>query len=174
MGREKPVRFRFSLRLCFLLVLLASVLFAWIYWLRLLPQKRPGRDVSTHPDGWYREAELRDIYADYGEWFNDDKRNFIRDADIEEVSRYRTLKILQISSQFATDEGIAHLADLQNLEHLEIRAKNMTDKGLRHLHGLNKLETLRVNWCTVTRDGVQKLHDALPNCKIEWNGSSFP
>lgn len=169
MGRKSPVRFRFSLRLCLLLVLLASVLFAWIYWLRLLPEQRPGRQISTHPDGWEREAVLRDVYAGEEEWKTGDPRNFIRDSDIEQISRYRTLKIVRIDGRFVTDAGIAHLAKLRDLEQLDISAENVTDEGLRHLHGLGKLKTLRIFRCGVSQKGVQRLRQALPECQIEWD-----
>ena len=63
------------------------------------------------------------------------------------------------------------LAPLQKLTMLSLKNCNsLGDAGLEHLQTLTNLKLLGLRDTQVTAAGVAKLQQALPNCKVEWDG----
>jgi hypothetical protein len=48
----------------------------------------------------------------------------------------------------------------------------VTDAGLAHIEKLTGLTFLDLTGTKVTAAGVDKLQNALPNCRIEWDGAN--
>ena len=70
-----------------------------------------------------------------------------------------------------TDAGLEALSGLKKLESLMIVA-NLTDAGIRHLEKLTNLTTYKLLGTKVTLAGIDRLHQALPRCRIEWDGGA--
>ncbi|HWA97405.1 MAG TPA: SUMF1/EgtB/PvdO family nonheme iron enzyme [Pirellulales bacterium] len=83
------------------------------------------------------------------------------------------LKVLLIGDVGVNDEWLEILSGLRTLDRLEIvPSAGITDRGLLHLEQLTKLKTLDLAGTKVTAAGMAKLQQALPNCKIEWDGAA--
>ena len=63
------------------------------------------------------------------------------------------------------------LKGLASLFWLNLEKTKVSDAGLELLSAFAKLGSLNVTATKVTEAGVKKLAAALPNCKIEWEGS---
>lgn len=68
---------------------------------------------------------------------------------------------------------LAELAKSPTLKELFLSNTAVSDKGLIALAGLKTLRTLNLSNTKVSAEGVKKLHEALPDCKINWDGNSI-
>ena len=105
---------------------------------------------------------------------------WINDSSLGHISMLGRLELLNIyGATQITDEGLAHISKLHNLRKFIIVKSGsadseyiqVSDEGLVHLYGLKNLDELTFSATQVTQAGIEKLHEALPNCRIEWNGS---
>ncbi|MCA9119649.1 MAG: protein kinase [Planctomycetaceae bacterium] len=98
-------------------------------------------------------------------------RSNITDAGIARSVEFTKLTELNVGGTAVTDVGLKHIAKLPSLEYLDIsHCERITDSGLSHLRVLRNLTTLIVQKTSVTEAGVTALSQALPNCRIEWDG----
>jgi hypothetical protein len=70
------------------------------------------------------------------------------------------------------DEGLAQFARHTELKRMYLEDNPITDAGLVRLEALKSLEELRLGKTKVTAAGVAKLQQALPKCKITWDGEA--
>ena len=90
-------------------------------------------------------------------------------AHLKELTNLKKLQLGQKPAKFS-DADIVHLETMQNLSWLQLNQTNITDKGVNHLYQLKNLEKLDLKETPVTATGIEKLHQALPKCKITWDG----
>ncbi|HEX3869882.1 MAG TPA: hypothetical protein VHV77_05580 [Pirellulales bacterium] len=83
----------------------------------------------------------------------------------------KTFNKLLVSGCRLKDDDLASLSRHTELVELHLSHDKVTDAGLRHLEPLTALTTLMLNSTEVTAAGIAKLQKALPNCKIEWDGT---
>lgn len=69
-----------------------------------------------------------------------------------------------------TDEGLANLEGFKDLRTLQISNTQISDAGLKHLTGHAHLQKLDLKGTAVTNESINQLQQALPNCKIDWDG----
>lgn len=70
--------------------------------------------------------------------------------------------------------GLAELANCRNLLILDFGGKKVDDAGLDSVQKITSLEHVNIKEGTlVTETGLQNLAQALPWCKIQWNGKTF-
>jgi len=69
-----------------------------------------------------------------------------------------------------TDSGLAHLADCTGIRQLWIFNTAVTDAGLNDLKQMKQMLRLVATGTKVTDAGARQLANALPQCKIEWDG----
>jgi hypothetical protein len=70
-----------------------------------------------------------------------------------------------------TDAGLEQLAKLSQLQTLDLSDTDVTDAGLLRLHGLTQLRSLNVRNTKVAKAGMSKITAALPQLRIEVDGS---
>jgi Leucine-rich repeat (LRR) protein len=96
----------------------------------------------------------------------------VTDDDLEHLKELTNLTHLNLTGTQVGDTGPVHLKKLANLRYLILEATRVGDAGLEHLKGLTKLGTLNLLNTKVTAQGVTDLQKALPDCKIDWDGSA--
>ncbi len=78
---------------------------------------------------------------------------------------------LHLDGTPVSTEGLAHLKDCKKLRYLHIQGTGTTDAGLAHMQECQSLLLLYVaENPQVTEAGIAKLHQALPKCRIRWDG----
>ena len=100
----------------------------------------------------------------------------LTDADLKNLQgrleEQPDLEVLVLCGSQVTDAGLVHLQGLKRLRLLHLADTQVTDAGLVHLQGLTQLRSLDLARTQVTEDGVANLRDALPDCRIGWNGDA--
>jgi serine/threonine protein kinase len=97
----------------------------------------------------------------------------ITDAGLAHVKEYVTaqgLSEVYIGDTSITDSGLAHLADCTGIRQLWIFNTAVTDAGLNDLKQMKQMLRLVATGTKVTDAGARQLANALPQCKIEWDG----
>ena len=94
----------------------------------------------------------------------------VTDAGLPRFRDFKALTGLGLSGTQITNAGLMHLKDLKGLRRLWLGFLPVTDAGLAHLKDLKNLTELDLTKTQVTAKGVQELHDALPGCRILWDG----
>jgi len=64
-----------------------------------------------------------------------------------------------------------NLGELKRFKRLSLVGAGLTDAGIRHLEGLTNLTALDLRKTKASAAGIERLHQALPKCKIEWDGA---
>jgi hypothetical protein len=82
------------------------------------------------------------------------------------------LEYLDLSLTGVSDEGLKHVRGLWGLRHLDLRETRITDEGLMCLSQLRSLKFLGLYHTIVSRKGVEELAEAMPECRILWEGSA--
>jgi len=119
----------------------------------------------------------------------------VTDAALPSISKLTKLTRLSLQARLVSDRGIRHLVTLKELADLDLRFTQVSDAGLRELVKLpalkklqlartritdsglpilasaRQLEFLTLMETKVTAAGVAKLQNALPKCKILWDGN---
>ena len=128
-------------------------------------------------------VEVRGVTYD-GSQVSDDDGSEITDETLSLIARLPEVLDVVICTGTGqiTDKGLAHIAKIRKLKFLRLGnhdqvsnrlqdSMKITDEGLVHLYGQRKLNYLSLNSLHVTQSGIDKLRKALPNCKIQWNGT---
>jgi eukaryotic-like serine/threonine-protein kinase len=69
-----------------------------------------------------------------------------------------------------TDQDLPLLLEWQNLSELILDETGVTDAGVTQLVGFKRLKFLRLLRTQVRKEAIEKLAQALPGCKITWDG----
>ena len=88
------------------------------------------------------------------------------------VGELTQLEHLMLLKTGVSDAALSHVARLTNLKWLDLQDSRVTDAGLDRLAGLKNLIKVQLQRTKVTAAGVAKLQQALPKCKIEWDGTT--
>jgi hypothetical protein len=64
------------------------------------------------------------------------------------------------------DNAIQDLTRLKGLRNLQINNAMISDNGLARIADLGSLSSLSLSSCTVSDEGVKKLRQAIPRCTI--------
>lgn len=94
----------------------------------------------------------------------------------EGLIRLRTLQNLRklhIHHTRISDDGVGHLMQLEKLELLRANDTQIGDNGLRQLARKKTFSYLNVMRTKVTAEGVADFHEALPMCRIIWDGGTI-
>jgi hypothetical protein len=81
-----------------------------------------------------------------------------------------TLERLLLAYTSIDDPAMGIVAEMKNLLELSLERSRITDAGLAPLAKLAKLRDLNLAGAKVTATGVTRLQQALPDCKIAWDG----
>ncbi len=68
------------------------------------------------------------------------------------------------------DAGLTYLKNCKHLAVVILVGTKITDAGLIHLKECKNLTQLNLGSTKVTAMGIDGLKNALPQCKIEWDG----
>lgn len=99
----------------------------------------------------------------------------LRNSDLAQLATYPALNKaaqLDLRATKVTDAGLVHVKPFTRLTYLNLRKTPVTDEGLKHLYGCSECLTIELQQTQVTKAGVEKLSEALPKCKIEWDGGT--
>jgi serine/threonine protein kinase len=97
----------------------------------------------------------------------------VTDAGLVQFADCQNLQVLALGETKVTDEGLAFFKHCRDLERVHLFHTRITDRGLESLVGLKQLTIVHLKESKVTSEGVRKLAAALPDCKIEWDGSEI-
>lgn len=97
----------------------------------------------------------------------------ITDAGLARFAGCRNVTRLAFGGTPTTDAGLACFTDCKNLGYLDVQHTNVTDAGLDPFKECRGLTTLFVQGTKVTAAKVEELHQALPQCRIVWDGGSI-
>jgi Leucine Rich repeat len=89
----------------------------------------------------------------------------ITDAGLEHIKKLVNLDALDIGFTGVTDAGLEHIKDLKLLKGLDLTGTEVTDAGLRLLEGLTNLTLLHLGGTRITDDGLAELK-YLPNVAL--------
>jgi len=81
------------------------------------------------------------------------------------------LSSLRLDRCGIVDASLAVLAELPELDRLSLESTLVTDAGLEHLAGCRALRNLNLQQTKVTAAAVAELQQALPECRILWDGA---
>jgi len=90
----------------------------------------------------------------------------IDDAGLEEVAKFRNLKVLAMNDTKITDEGLKSVAQLQQLHTLAMCRTKITDACLADIAKLKNLRKLLLYGAKISDEGAEELRKALPECEI--------
>ncbi len=94
----------------------------------------------------------------------------VGDAGMVHLIECKSLANLWLQGTSVGDAGLAHVGQIKGLKFLNLVRTEASDAGLSHLTKLENLTELKLQQTNVTDKGIKKLADALPKCKIEWDG----
>ncbi len=94
-------------------------------------------------------------------------------AGLTSLLPLKNLKELYLGDTKTNDTTLACLARFEGLQKLELRSTAISDAGLDRLQRFRQLESLDLVNTAVTANAVAALHDALPNCRIDWDGGTI-
>lgn len=86
------------------------------------------------------------------------------------LSKLKLIELGFFHSQ-VDDLMVRHLATMEKLQTLGLGNNPITDKGLSELKGLQNLKAIHLRGTKVTAAGVADFQQALPDCKIDWDGA---
>ncbi len=93
----------------------------------------------------------------------------ITDKGLVHLKDIPQLSFLALDSANVTDEGLIHLKNTR-IQILTLVNTKITDAGLTHLKDCKELKQLDVTKTKVTEKGAKELGNALPQCKISFDG----
>ncbi|REJ93244.1 MAG: hypothetical protein DWQ34_11130 [Planctomycetota bacterium] len=92
----------------------------------------------------------------------------ITDAGLAEISNCNVLELVRLHDLTQiTGSGIAQLEEVPRLS---LSNCLIGDDDVGHLKGLAELRELDLTQTDVTESGIEELSQALPNCRIRWDG----
>lgn len=94
----------------------------------------------------------------------------ITEAGLEKLVPLPKLENMNLERTKVTTAGLATLRKFPTLRELVLTETALEDAGLTHLAALVNLEKLFLKRTGLSETGVRKLAEALPNCRIEWDG----
>jgi hypothetical protein len=99
----------------------------------------------------------------------------VTDAGLRHLVRLPKLEQLSFFEEgggmVITDAGLVHVGQMKQLKALIlVNMPQVTDAGLTHLHGVSGLEYVVLRRTGVTEKGVTQLYQALPDCRVVWDG----
>jgi hypothetical protein len=149
--------YQYSLRTLLLVVLIWSVLCAWMF----------GEFRKAHQRSQVYKHIALDMYTtDLGEfpWYSAWLHGLFGDEECYDPT-------FLVFNNFGSinDDTLAEVAQLESLEQLWLNGDiSITDTGLNHLKGLTHLRDLSLGHAPVTAKAVERLRQALPECEISW------
>jgi Leucine-rich repeat (LRR) protein len=81
------------------------------------------------------------------------------------------LEELSLACPNVDSSALLHLPWFKQLKRLSLAGSAVTDSGLKRLARLTTLEALDLRQTKVTPAGITELQQALPKCKIAWDGT---
>jgi hypothetical protein len=97
-------------------------------------------------------------------------RTRVTDAGLAHFGSCKGLTGLGLDGTGVTDAGLASFKGCEGLSTLWLSGTSVTDAGVSPFKGCTKLADLRLRNTKVTAPKVAELREALPGCKIEWDG----
>jgi eukaryotic-like serine/threonine-protein kinase len=95
----------------------------------------------------------------------------VSDAGLVHFKDCKDLTILWLQHNIQiSDAGLTHFTGCTKLTQLHLHGTQVSDAGLVHLMEFRKLTDLRLPGTKVTAAGIDLLKEALPECRILWDG----
>ena len=98
----------------------------------------------------------------------------VTDKGLRYFKDCKNLTFLDVHMTKVTNTGLAYFKDCHNLKYLGLDNTKVSDKELTHFKNHQKLTTLTLYNTNVSAMTVKELHEAIPNCRIFWNGGLIP
>ena len=92
------------------------------------------------------------------------------DTTLIQLKHFPKLAQLVFANAQVTNAGLAGLPSLQNLTAVNLTGTQVDDAGVDQLNRLSNLTDLNLRQTKLTSAGIAELKQALPNCKIAWDG----
>ena len=96
-----------------------------------------------------------------------EKQKYYDDGAMDQVRKFKKLKILSLGWSSVSDAGIDKIQDLKRIENLTIVSTPITDRGLAYLA---KMPSLKNVWLTtsdnLTPAGVESLKKAVSGIRV--------
>lgn len=94
------------------------------------------------------------------------------DEALAQLQSFPKLNLVMFTNENrVTNAGLAKLSGLKELTFLRLYATQADDGGVESLKKLTKLTSLQLIQTKLTSTGIAELKQALPNCKIDWDGT---
>ncbi|MBA4189554.1 MAG: hypothetical protein C0467_16335 [Planctomycetaceae bacterium] len=84
-----------------------------------------------------------------------------------------SLEVLLLAATQVTDKGISQFKSCKNLRVVNVLRTGITDAGLDHFMKAENLLQLDLRDTQVSEKKIDELKEALPRCKITWNGGTI-
>jgi eukaryotic-like serine/threonine-protein kinase len=99
-------------------------------------------------------------------------RTQVSDSGMKSIGELKSLQSLSVSSTPVSDIGIAHLRNHAFLTELWAGNTSLSDAALEVLAKMPSLTYLNLKGTKVTATGIAKFHNAVPTCKVLWDGGT--
>ena len=97
----------------------------------------------------------------------------VTDVGLAHLRNCRRLQHVNLENTRIGDAGLSSLHECQDLAFLVLNGTRVTDAGLTELFGHKSLREVRLRRTEVTAAMVDKLRQALPECRVEWDGGEI-
>ena len=97
----------------------------------------------------------------------------VTDAGLAHFRGFRYLTELSLTRTQVGDVGLANFGECTNLMSLTLDETQVSDAGLKTIRQFTNLASLYLKKTKVSEKGAKELGEALPKCRIEWNGGTI-
>jgi hypothetical protein len=91
----------------------------------------------------------------------------VDDKGLRSLQTLNNLQVLNLNDTRVTDAGLAQLVTLKQLKELELRETTVTDEGLKYLQGL-PLARVDLYGTRVSKAGLARFRASMPHTRIEY------
>lgn len=94
----------------------------------------------------------------------------VTDVGLAPFGRCEELTHLQLQGTAVSDGGLARFTDCRKLTMVNVAETGISDPGLESLIRCTQLREIFARDSKVTEAGIRRMAEALPECRIDWNG----
>ncbi|EAQ80808.1 serine/threonine protein kinase [Blastopirellula marina] len=97
----------------------------------------------------------------------------VSDKGLAHFQDCKKIKYLSIGRTRVTDAGLAYFRECREMNHVIIAETVISDASIDVLKNFKNLKGIELEKTKITAAGVNQLHQALPQCKIVWDGGTM-
>jgi hypothetical protein len=116
--------------------------------------------------GWRFSAPASEGPARVAAERRDCRLEVVADDLLQDLSRFATIRDLNLNMSTCDDAAVAHVAKLTQLEGLGLWGTPITNASIAALSNLGQLKSLDIRGTKITLEGARRLQQALPRCEI--------